>query len=104
MAGAWDATCPELRSIPPTMQAQGLFGIGKTAPQFVNIGSGWTSQALTDILGWSLITGGGPMGYRWKSQHVRLKYNFINAHRREFDTAVVCRLLSVSRSGFYAWL
>ena len=42
------------------------------------------------------------MGNRWGSQHVRLKYTFINAHRREFDTAVMCRLLGVSRSGFYA--
>ncbi len=39
-----------------------------------------------------------------RSQHVRLKYSFINAHRHEFDTAVMCRLLDVSRSGFYAWV
>ncbi|MDI3463531.1 MAG: Transposase [Nitrospira sp.] len=44
------------------------------------------------------------MGNRWKSQHVRLKYTFIKAHRREFDTAMMCRLLDVSRSGFYQWL
>ena len=44
------------------------------------------------------------MGHRWRSQHVRLKYTFIKAHRQEFDTAVKCRLLGVSRSGFYAWL
>jgi len=44
------------------------------------------------------------MGNRWRSQHVRLKYAFIKAHRRDFDTAVMCHLLDVSRSGFYAWL
>ncbi len=39
-----------------------------------------------------------------KSQDVRRKYIFIKAHRQEFDAAVMCRLLAVSRSGFYAWL
>ena len=29
---------------------------------------------------------------------------FIKAHRQEFDTAMMCRLLDVSRSGFYQWL
>lgn len=43
------------------------------------------------------------MGNRCRSQHVRLKHTFIKAHRREFDTAVMCCLLDVSRSGFYAW-
>lgn len=44
------------------------------------------------------------MGNRRRSQGVRGKYAFIKAHRREFDTAVMCRLLDVSRSGFYQWL
>jgi putative transposase len=44
------------------------------------------------------------MGNQHRSQPVRLKYTFINAHRREFDTAVMCRLLGVSRSRFYQWL
>ena len=29
-------------------------------------------------------TGGEPMGNRWRAQHVRFKYTFLNAHRREF--------------------
>jgi hypothetical protein len=33
-----------------------------------------------------------------------VKYAFIKAQRREFDTAIMCRLLDVSRSGFYEWL
>ena len=44
------------------------------------------------------------MGNRRRSQGIRGKYAFIKAHRREFDTAVICRLLDVSRSGFYQWL
>lgn len=44
------------------------------------------------------------MSNRHRSQSIRVKYAFIKAHRREFDTAVMCRLLDVSRSGFYEWL
>lgn len=44
------------------------------------------------------------MGNRRRAQGVRVKYAFIKAHRSEFDTAVMCRLLDVSRSGFYEWL
>ena len=44
------------------------------------------------------------MGNQRRSQHVRQKYTFIKAHRREFDTSVMCRLLGVPRRGFYAWL
>ena len=44
------------------------------------------------------------MSNRRRSQGIRAKYAFIKVHRREFDTAVMCRLLDVSRSGFYEWL
>jgi hypothetical protein len=44
------------------------------------------------------------MSNRRRSQGVRVTYAFIKAHRREFDAAVMCRLLDVSRSGFYEWL
>ena len=32
-----------------------------------------------------------------------MKYAFIVDHRQEFDVAVMCRVLKVARSGFYAW-
>ncbi len=35
-----------------------------------------------------------------RSQSIRRKYALIKAHRGEYDTAVMCRLLDVSRSGF----
>lgn len=44
------------------------------------------------------------MGGQRHSQGVRAKYAFIKAHRNEFDTATMCRVLQVSRSGFYEWL
>lgn len=44
------------------------------------------------------------MSNRRRSQGIRVTYAFIKAHRREFDTAVMCRLLDVSRSGFYECL
>lgn len=44
------------------------------------------------------------MTNKHRSRTVRLKYAFIKTHRREFDTAMMCRLLDVSRSGFYEWL
>lgn len=44
------------------------------------------------------------MGNRRRSQGTRVKYAFIKAHRNEFETTVMCRLLDVSRSGFYEWL
>jgi putative transposase len=44
------------------------------------------------------------MGSQRGPQNVRAKYAFIKAHRHEFDTALMCRVLEVSRSGFYEWL
>ena len=37
-------------------------------------------------------------------QVVRVKYAFIQTHRREFRLASMCRVLRVYRSGYYAWL
>jgi len=39
------------------------------------------------------------MGNQRRSQSVRRTYTFIKTHRREFDTAVMCRLLGVSEAG-----
>jgi len=44
------------------------------------------------------------MGRQCHPQGVRAKHAFIKAHRNEFYTAMMCRLLEVSRSGFYEWL
>ena len=33
-----------------------------------------------------------------------MKYAFIRDHREQFDVALMCGLLGVSKSGFYAWL
>jgi putative transposase len=44
------------------------------------------------------------MSNRRRLQGIRVKYAFIKAHRLECDTAVMCRLLDVSRSGFSEWL
>jgi hypothetical protein len=41
------------------------------------------------------------MSNRRSLRGIRVKYVFIKDHRREFDTAVMCRLLDVSRSGLY---
>lgn len=35
---------------------------------------------------------------------IRIKHEFIKAHQKEFDIAMMCRVLEVSRSGYYAWL
>jgi putative transposase len=32
-----------------------------------------------------------------------MRYQFIEAHRGEFQVSVMCRVLTVSRSGYYAW-
>lgn len=32
-----------------------------------------------------------------------MKYQFITDHREEFEITVMCRVLAVSRSGYYAW-
>ena len=32
-----------------------------------------------------------------------MKYQFITTHRQEFEITVMCRVLQVSRSGYYAW-
>lgn len=33
-----------------------------------------------------------------------MKFAFIKEHLQEFEIGMVCRVLSVSRSGYYAWL
>ena len=35
---------------------------------------------------------------------VRRKYEFIKANQSDYDTRMMCRLLGIARSGYYAWL
>lgn len=35
---------------------------------------------------------------------VRRKYEFIKANQKKYDARMMCRLLGVARSGYYAWL
>lgn len=44
------------------------------------------------------------MPTRKNAHRVRATYTFIRAHSTEFDVEVMCRVLDVARSGYYAWL
>lgn len=44
------------------------------------------------------------MSTRKAPSKVRQTYKFIEAHRSEFGVETMCRVLGVSRSGYYSWL
>lgn len=44
------------------------------------------------------------MPKRRKSWNVRRAYEFIKAHRHEYDIKTMCGALEISRAGYYAWL
>ena len=70
----------------------------------VAVPDGWTSQPLTDTFSLPSHKEEAQWVVNAIPQGVRAKYAFIKAHRNEFDTAMMCRVLAVSRSGFYEWL
>jgi len=39
-----------------------------------------------------------------RRRSVRRTYEFIKAHRDEYDVVTMCRVLDVARAGYYAWL
>ena len=38
------------------------------------------------------------------NRSARRKYEFNKANQKKYDTRMMCRLLGVARSGYYAWL
>jgi hypothetical protein len=44
------------------------------------------------------------MSSRSSPWSTRRLYEFIKAHRREFEVQTMCRALDINPSGFYAWL
>jgi putative transposase len=44
------------------------------------------------------------MSKRQKSWNVRQAYEFIKAHRHEYDIKTMCGALEISRTGYHAWL
>ena len=44
------------------------------------------------------------MSTRRGTGRVRATYEFIKAHRDEYDVQMMCRVLGVTTSGYYEWL
>lgn len=44
------------------------------------------------------------MSTKFSTGRVRQIYKFIDAHREQYSVEVMCRVLEVTRSGFYEWL
>lgn len=44
------------------------------------------------------------MDHQRHLKDINRKYEFIKAYDKEFSIAIMCRVLEVSRSGYYAWL
>ena len=44
------------------------------------------------------------MAKKFSSGRTRQVYEFMRVHRRQFDVRMMCRLLEVTPSGYYAWL
>jgi putative transposase len=44
------------------------------------------------------------MGTKFSSGRTRQVYEFMRAHRQQYDVRLMCRVLEVTPSGYYAWL
>ena len=43
------------------------------------------------------------MGTKFSSGRTRRVHEFIRAHRYQYDVRLMCRVLEVTHSGYYAW-
>ena len=44
------------------------------------------------------------MATKFRAGKTRQVYEFIRTHRRQYDVRLMCRVLDVTHSGYYAWL
>ena|ERR1022692_2346636 len=44
------------------------------------------------------------MDTKFSSRRTRQVYEFMRAHRHRYDVRLMCRLLEITPSGYYAWL
>jgi hypothetical protein len=65
--------------------------------------SEWSAQAFVDTI-IQRVSWRSRNARSFEAANVRRTYEFIKAHKNEYDVATMCRVLDVARAGYYAWL